>query len=235
MSVFIAGDELVAGDANIPFAGDELIVCHFRCPFRWTVRIVGEQESFRENVGEERRRKSGDGAVGEESAGASDNRERERESGIRNFDTNRKPNYQNHDEYRPRNRASPEVNKADHRKQGRETEHHMWFRPCDLFFVVLTFAQLISHLSYKSSSTPFDFLHTFIIIPLLNFLFLQTLIGFFLSLPPKISISSSLFTSDFSNNLILFSSSPFSFCRSVKIIDGWCCCSSSSRLSKGSS
>ncbi|KAI3681601.1 hypothetical protein L6452_36401 [Arctium lappa] len=48
--------------------------------------------------------------------GASDNRGRERKGGRRDFDTNRKPNYQNHDEYRPRNRASSKVNKVDHRK-----------------------------------------------------------------------------------------------------------------------
>ncbi|KAI3681576.1 hypothetical protein L6452_36376 [Arctium lappa] len=72
--------------------------------------------------------------VGNDDWGADDNRERERKGGRRDFDTNRKPNYQNHDEYRSINRASSEVSKADHQKQARETYHHLWFRPCDLFF-----------------------------------------------------------------------------------------------------
>ncbi|KAI3706687.1 hypothetical protein L6452_24604 [Arctium lappa] len=53
---------------------------------------------------------------GNDDRAAGDNRGREREGGRRNFDTNRKPNYQNHDEYRPSNRASSELNKSDHRK-----------------------------------------------------------------------------------------------------------------------
>ncbi|KVH90496.1 Pentatricopeptide repeat-containing protein [Cynara cardunculus var. scolymus] len=53
---------------------------------------------------------------GNDDRGAGDNRGRGHGGGRRDFDTNRKPNYQNHGEYRPSNRASYEVNNTDHRK-----------------------------------------------------------------------------------------------------------------------